>query len=463
LVWVALFSLGVAIAGNPAWAGTTYVDGVSDQTLPVWDGSFPGSHFSGVFRNLWVGAPPSHITVARYAVQWNVMSGGHPAYRASYESWYDDVVSRLRLTPEVALTSYDGVVPNSSGEYQARLEQLLNLKPIRYVEAWNEPNNRPFIPEAAAAHYANSAYSVCQSHGCELIAGDFLDSPNMVGYEQRYKAQLNPTNPPNWGIHPYYAVKAENESTVLDFRSNLPNSGDSIWFTEIGAYNCVHEGSRGERQQAADASWLAKRLMPNIAPAHVFYFEFLYGYGQPPPCTQVYDDTALYVPSGDPYATDVPRAAAAFIYNGKGFPWAYTGRPSSVATLDVTLTGSVYPGGFLDARYHFEYGISAGYGSYSPEGDAGSGLGRAPEASIRLSGLAAGTTYHYRIVAWNSEGANYASDQTFQTRPPPTVATGLVSSALETQASVNAAVNTSELDKPYYFQYGMTEYGAATP
>src|SRR4029077_13820498 len=133
-----------------------------------------------------------------------------------------------------------------------------------------------------AAAYANSAYALCQNRGCTSIVGDFLDSQtNLLSYEKEYEQALSPANPPDWGIHPYCAVKTRNASTILDYRSNLPNGGvgDRLWFTEVGAYRCedhVHYQAYGEREQALDASWLVNRLMPAVRPVHVLYYELLY-------------------------------------------------------------------------------------------------------------------------------------------------------------------------------------------
>jgi hypothetical protein len=225
----------------------------------------------------------------------------------------------------------------------------------------------------------------------------------MVGYEINYEKDLSPPNPPNWGVHPYYAVKAQSEAAVINFRANLPNSADAIWFTEIGAYNCVHGEQLGELHQAIDASWLVNRLIPDIAPAHALYYEYLHG--NPPPCSGSNADTALYLSgrsAGDPGS---PRPAANYVFTGRGIPSAYTGPVTDAGSSNATLTGTVEPGGFLDARYHFEYGPTSAYGSYSPEGDAGSGSG--PVAVGRLvGGLTPGLSYHYRLVAWNREGTS---------------------------------------------------------
>ncbi len=313
--------------GALAPPGTAYVDGISDQSLPYWDGSFAGSYSAGFFHDAWVAGPFSHIALARYVVQWNVMSGTHPDYLAQFESWYRDVLA-LGLTPEISFAAYDGVLPGSSSEYRAALQALLDRFPATaYVEAWDEPNNTLGLSPGAAARYTLIAQSLCRGRGCTVIAGNFLDSASMTAYEREYARALYPASLTNWGVHPYLAVKTHDASTVLAFKANLPGAGagERIWFTEVGAYRC-EGGARpellGERAQALDASWLVNRLMPEIQPTHVFYYEFLFKDHRPPPCDRSDSDTALYVPAGDRNAADIARAAASYIYDDRGAPLA---------------------------------------------------------------------------------------------------------------------------------------------
>jgi hypothetical protein len=290
--------------------GTEYVDGVSDQSPPQW--SDPPGETDGMDMG-------GHVMMARYVVQWNVMSGDYPTYRTELEDWYADVLAR-GLTVELSLASYDGVMPASVNEYREMLEALLDAFPaVRYVEAWDEPNNTPGLSAASAARYTNVAHALCATRGCTVIAGNLLDSnPNMVEYERSYEQGLDPVER-DWGIHPYYAVAARDPRTVLEFKANLPGegAGESVWFTEVGAYECEDLGGVervfGQRSQAVGASWLVNRLMPLIKPAHVFYYELTYRAGEQPPCDRSDSDTAVYVPSGDPRAPYLAREAASYI------------------------------------------------------------------------------------------------------------------------------------------------------
>jgi hypothetical protein len=316
-------SLQALTGGGLHSAGAPYVDGISDQSLPFWDPSFAGSYSAGFFHDAWVSGLASHISLARYVVQWNVMSGAHPDYLSALESWYRDILA-MGLVPDLSLASYDGLLPGSSTAYRAALRGLLDRFPATaYVEAWDEPNATPGLSTDTAAGYTLAARSLCQVHGCTVIAGNLLDSAFMTAYEREYERALRLASLADWGIHPYLAVKTRDAQTVMEFKSALPHAGagERVWFTEVGAYRC--EGGarpelRGERAQALDASWLVNRLMPTIQPAHVFYYEFLFREHRPPPCDRSDSDTALYAPAGGRGSGDAPRLAAAYIYGDRG-------------------------------------------------------------------------------------------------------------------------------------------------
>jgi len=86
-----------------------------------------------------------------------------------------------------------------------------------------------------------------------------------------------------------------------------------------------------------------------------------------------------------------------------------------LSTSGATLRGVVNPEG-LETTYYFEYGPTAAYGSQAPLAPASAGESWTPRPVHRsISGLTAGGTYHYRIVAENSVGQSFGADQTFTT------------------------------------------------
>jgi hypothetical protein len=85
----------------------------------------------------------------------------------------------------------------------------------------------------------------------------------------------------------------------------------------------------------------------------------------------------------------------------------------STTATGAQLSGGVYPNG-IDTTYWWEYGPTTDYGQQTPATDMGSGT--APVAvSNSLTGLAPGTTYHYRLVAQNQTGTEYGYDFTLTT------------------------------------------------
>jgi hypothetical protein len=274
------------------------VDGISDQSLPAWEGSFTGSPFASFFRGRWSRANAGQITLARYVVQWDVMtepSSGARAtgnYRERFEAWLEDT-SSMGLTPVLSLTSYDHVYPGSPGDYLPRLQAILNRAgamgyPIAYVEPWNEPNNQGGESAATAAAFANAADNLCEATGsCTVVAGDFEDRTDVSPYAQAYERALT-FAPRIWGVHPYVSVQAHSDSYLRRLVSALPRDpGRQLWFTEIGALYCSRGEVRGEARQAGDASYLVNTLLhdPALGPAHVFYYGFLFGGHANAPCT----------------------------------------------------------------------------------------------------------------------------------------------------------------------------------
>jgi CSLREA domain-containing protein len=78
-----------------------------------------------------------------------------------------------------------------------------------------------------------------------------------------------------------------------------------------------------------------------------------------------------------------------------------------------TVAGSVNPNARATTA-HFEYGTTAAYGSSTPDVAVPAGV-EAVAVSADLPGLAAGTTYHVRLVATNADGTSASDDASFTT------------------------------------------------
>jgi hypothetical protein len=83
--------------------------------------------------------------------------------------------------------------------------------------------------------------------------------------------------------------------------------------------------------------------------------------------------------------------------------------------------------------------------------------------AANISGLTAGTTYHFRIAATNRAGTRYGSDRTFTTKGPPVVTTNAATNVELHSATLNGSVNPGGLNTTLWFQYGRTtSYGSTT-
>ncbi|MEO6857643.1 MAG: hypothetical protein ABI323_03525 [Solirubrobacteraceae bacterium] len=95
-------------------------------------------------------------------------------------------------------------------------------------------------------------------------------------------------------------------------------------------------------------------------------------------------------------------------------PAATTAPASSITASGATLNGIVNAHK-TPTTYYFQYGTTTAYGLTTPVANANGNVAKAVKAS--LTGLAASTTYHFRLLASNSAGIADGKDATFTTQP----------------------------------------------
>ncbi len=147
-------------------------------------------------------------------------------------------------------------------------------------------------------------------------------------------------------------------------------------------------------------------------------------------------------------------------------PFLKTEAATAVSRSTAKLHAS-FEGNGEATEYYFEWGPTEAYGTKSNGGfvSAGSPVGH-EDLEFEATGLTAGNTYHYRIVAKNANEST-AEDMTFTTLPAVrNVATEPVSALTPTSANLNGKFDIDAEGggaTSYYFEYGLTsEYGATT-
>jgi hypothetical protein len=142
-------------------------------------------------------------------------------------------------------------------------------------------------------------------------------------------------------------------------------------------------------------------------------------------------------------------------------PTVITGIATGVTSSGATLQGTVNPQGQA-TTYSFQYGPSTTYGSQTTAVGAGSGTADVA-ATAAITGLASGTTYHYRLVAQSPGGTSYGGDQTMSTLTLPAVKTGSATKIDESSATLSGVVNPRGQATTDYFQFGTSiGYGLQT-
>jgi hypothetical protein len=164
------------------------------------------------------------------------------------------------------------------------------------------------------------------------------------------------------------------------------------------------------------------------------------------------------------WAIAIATLVALMVFTGSALaavPSASTGPTTATGATTATVTGSVNPGGEA-TTWHVEYGTSTSYGSTTSATSAGAGTSTS-SVSAKLSGLADGTTYHYRLVATNAAGTSHGGDAVFTTLAVPDVSTGSASSISASAATLNGTVDPNGRATTFYFEYGTsTSYGSKT-
>ncbi len=177
------------------------------------------------------------------------------------------------------------------------------------------------------------------------------------------------------------------------------------------------------------------------------------------------DDGTVYV--AEAVADEIDTFVLALI------PDTRTDGATAISRTIATLHGTVSAAGGPDASCQFQYTTD---GSFQAEGFKGAtSVPCAPSGPFTgtsanpvkadLSGLSIATTYRFRVVGTNENGANPGLALSFETTGPVSLATGTASNITPAGATLNGTINPEgvELDE-CFFEFGETEsYGQTVP
>jgi hypothetical protein len=181
--------------------------------------------------------------------------------------------------------------------------------------------------------------------------------------------------------------------------------------------------------------------------------------------------------SGESYLSN-PVAGQVSVYSAAlPIPDVTTASASEVGPVGARLNGTVNPAGLEVTECRFEYVDQAGYQPEAPDPYASGatapcaqtaaeiGTGSAPvEVHADVTGLTAGTTYHFRLRAGNLNGSSLTQDATLATLPPPSIDSATVASLTAESAQLEAKINPNGFHTTYHIEYGTTTaYGTRLP
>ncbi len=142
-----------------------------------------------------------------------------------------------------------------------------------------------------------------------------------------------------------------------------------------------------------------------------------------------------------------------------GAPTANTLPASGVTATNATLNAAVNTGALNTAEF-FEYGLDTNYGNYT-DLDSLAASNTTLAVSSLAGSLSPGTTYHFQLVGFNSEGITLGGDMIFTTLPlAPVVTTLMATGVSASNATLNGTINPGNGATTAYFQFGLdTDYG----
>jgi len=279
---IVLLALAVALAAA-ARAPAATITGFADQGIgrgpDVKDGW-------GADAQAVASALAPQVTQARYNVVWDLawLPAGDPRL-ADFDAWLAAVEGR-GWRPLVSFSA-DGPADPAPADYAQAIRAFRTAHPeIADYTAWNEPNHRrTYASPRQAAAYLKALTDACAG-ACTIAAGDFAGTRTPGGYFADYAAAVRALglHPAVWAYHPYEVVNDVTPDRFDGLAAFWSTAGASdphvaVWFTEVGAFACVHGLPYGALEQDAAARRLNALLADPVygKASRVYYYHLANG------------------------------------------------------------------------------------------------------------------------------------------------------------------------------------------
>ncbi len=156
-----------------------------------------------------------------------------------------------------------------------------------------------------------------------------------------------------------------------------------------------------------------------------------------------------------------------FYGSNQSFTTSPPATPPGLGTLGSNATSSTavsvglnVSAGSSVTTLFFDYGLDTTYGS-TATCTTTFAVNTTTYVSLPITGLAMGTTYHFRARATNNEGTTTTADSTFTTLPPPSATTTAATFIGATSGTLNGIYNLQGGSFTVTFDYGLTTaYGS---
>ena len=138
-------------------------------------------------------------------------------------------------------------------------------------------------------------------------------------------------------------------------------------------------------------------------------------------------------------------------------PIVQTGDTENVTFTSAQLNGYVNPQG-LPTTHYFQWGTSPSFGENGPDCTYYSDYSN-HWVSLGITGLQPGTTYYYRVRAYNDAGSDIGDTYSFTTQTqyyPPVTTTEDATDITAYSAKLHGTVNAQGLITTVWFEYGTT-------